>query len=179
MPAALANDICITAQTTNKRLYNTALEVAVPRMAMRRGKVMEMPKIQRHAFFAKIFAYPQMEALTFNLLSNWLVEKQVDMLVLWLDTLGIPHNGKGCADNFPFVPDAAKLSEGIAKLLEKYDPWLVKLYLVTFNEIDETHWPELNRLINENETLQNAPVPEGMPGLLGATAPAAEPAPAS
>ncbi|MEZ0299497.1 MAG: hypothetical protein ACAI35_23830 [Candidatus Methylacidiphilales bacterium] len=177
MSPALSNDICIAAQTSNKRLYRMALEVAAPRMGMRSGKVLEMPKIQRHATFAHIFAHPQMEALTFNLISNWLVEKQVPMLILWLDTIGVKHNGQGCADNFTFVPEPAKLNEGIAALLEKYDPWLVKMYLNTFNEIDETHWPELARLINENETLKNAKAPEqGIPGLL---VPASETAAAS
>ena len=58
----------------NKKLYRTALEVMAPRMGIRVPILLEMPKAQRHATWIQILARPEMEVLSFNLLSTWLIE---------------------------------------------------------------------------------------------------------
>ena len=150
----LANDILLSVQKTNKKLYRTALEVMAPRMGIRVPTLIEMSKVQRHATWIQILARPEMEVLSFNILSTWLIETQRPMLCAWLDALGIEHAENGCADTFPPEPDAALFKKGVDVLLKQFDPVLVSVYLRCFNQIDETHWPELDKILLGDVRLQ-------------------------
>jgi hypothetical protein len=154
LPPQLANDILLSVQKANKKLYRTALEVMAPRMGIRVPTLIEMPKAQRHATWIQILARPEMEVLSFNLLSAWLIEAQRPMLCAWLDALGIEHGENGCADNFPPQPDAAVLKKGVDTLLAQFDPPIVGVYLRTFNQIDETQWPALDEILRSEPRLQ-------------------------
>jgi hypothetical protein len=154
LPAQLANDILLAVQKGNKKLYRTALEVMAPRMGVRVPILVEMPKAQRHATWIQILGRPEMEVLSFNLLSTWLIETQRPMLCAWLDALGIEHGENGCADTFPPEPEAALLKKAVDGLLQVFDPTIVSVYLRSFNCIDETHWDELDGIIATDPRLQ-------------------------
>jgi hypothetical protein len=153
----LANDILLSVQKANKKLYRTAVEVMAPRMGVRVPTLLEMPKSQRHATWIQILARPEMEVLSFNLLSAWLIDAQRPMLCAWLDSLGIEHGENGCADSFPSQPDAAALKKGVDVLLEQFDPQIVGVYLRAFNQIDETQWPALDEILGNDPRLQPKP----------------------
>ena len=157
LPAPLANEILLSVQKTNKKLYRTALEVMAPRMGIRVPTLIEMSKAQRHATWIQILARPEMEVLSFNIFSTWLIEPQRPMLCAWLDALGIEHAENGCADTFPTQPDAAHLKKGVELLLEKFDPQIVGLYLRCFNQIDETQWADLDAILRNDPRLQLKP----------------------
>jgi len=154
LPPQLANDILLSIQKSNKKLYRTATEVMAPRMGVRVPILIEMPKAKRHADWIRILARPEMEVLSFNLLSTWLIEGQRPMLCAWLDALGIEHGENGCADNFPPQPDAALLKKGVDGLLKQFDPTIVSVYLRCFNQIDETQWPVLDEILSSDPRLQ-------------------------
>jgi hypothetical protein len=159
LPPQLANEILLAVQKGNKKLYRTAVEVMAPRMGIRVPTLLETPKAQRHATWIQILARPEMEVLSFNILSSWLIESQRPMLCAWLDALGIEHGDNGCADNFPLEPEAAQLKKGVDVLLAQFDPQVVGVYLRTFNQIDETRWPALDEIIRSDSRLQpKAPV---------------------
>ena len=153
LPATLANEILLSVQKSNKKLYRTALEVMAPRMGVRVPILIEMPKTQRHATWIQILGRPEMEVLSFNIVSTWLIDTQTPMLCAWLDALGIAHGDNGCADAFPEQPDAALLKKGVDTLLAKFDPTVVSIYLRAFNCIDETHWPALDDLLTTDPRL--------------------------
>ena len=156
LPPQLANDILLAVQKGNKKLYRTAVEVMAPRMGIRVPTLLEMPKAQRHATWIQILARPEMEVLSFNLLSAWLIETQRPMLCEWLDALGIKHGDNGCADTFPPQPDAAVLKKGVELLLQRFDSRIVGVYLRAFNQIDETRWPALDEILGAEPRLQPA-----------------------
>ena len=154
LPPQLANDILLAVQKGNKKLYRTAVEVMAPRMGIRVPTLLEMPKAQRHATWIQILARPEMEVLSFNILSAWLIDSQRPMLCAWLDALGIEHGDNGCADSFPPQPAAAALKKGVDLLLKQFDPRIVGVYLRTFNQIDETQWPALDEILRNEPRLQ-------------------------
>jgi hypothetical protein len=154
IPAQLANDILLSVQKTNKKLYRTALEVMAPRMGVRVPLLIEMPKTKRHAVWIQILGRPEMEVLSFNILSTWLIETQRLMLCAWLDSLGIEHAENGCADTFPPQPNAALLKKGVDLLLKQFDPAIVNIYLRSFNQIDETQWAALDEILHSDARLQ-------------------------
>jgi hypothetical protein len=154
LPPQLANDILLAVQKGNKKLYRTAVEVMAPRMGVRVPTLLEMPKAQRHATWIQILSRPEMEVLSFNLLSTWLIETQRPMLCAWLDSLGIEHGENGCADTFPPEPSSPALQSGVDVLLETFEPQIVSVYLRTFNQIDETCWPALDDILKTDKRLQ-------------------------
>ena len=154
-----ASEILVTVQKSNKKLYRTAVEVMAPRMGVRVPLLLEMPKAQRHAVWARILSQPQLEVLSFNIFSAWLIEAHKPMLCVWLDALGIPHGDNGCADHFPPEPSPELLREGLEKLLQTYDPSLVAIYLRCFNVIDETGWPALEEILRTDPRLELKPLP--------------------
>ena len=154
LPPQLANDILLSVQKSSKKLYRTAVEVMAPRMGVRVPILIEMPKARRHADWIQILGRPEMEVLSFNLFSTWLIEAQRPMLCAWLDSLGIEHGENGCADNFPSQPDAALLKKGVEGLLKQFDPIIVSVYLRCFNQIDETQWAALDEILSTDPRLQ-------------------------
>lgn len=154
LPGQLTNTILLSVQKSNKKLYRTTVEVMAPRMGIRVPILMETPKAKRHETWAQILSRPEMEVLSFNLLSTWLIEEQRPMLCAWLDSLGIEHGDNGCADKFPPQPEPAALKKAVEGLLEKFDPVIVGTYLRCFNQIDETQWPALDEILKDDPRLQ-------------------------
>jgi hypothetical protein len=154
LPPQLANDILLSVQKANKKLYRTAVEVMAPRMGVRVPILLETPKAQRHATWVQILGRPEMEVLSFNLISAWLIDTQTEMLCAWLDSLGIEHGENGCADDFPVEPSADALKKGVDTLLGKFDPQIVSIYLRAFNQIDETKWAALDEIIKSDPRLE-------------------------
>jgi len=164
LPAPLANEILLSVQKSNKKLYRTALEVMAPRMGVRVPILIEMPKAERHATWIRILGRPEMEVLSFNLFSAWLIDAQQPLLCAWLDALAIPHGENGCADHFPPEPGAALIRQGVETLLKDFDPRLVSVYLRCFNQIDETKWAALDEIIRGDPRLElKADNPAGAP----------------
>lgn len=157
MPPAMANEILVSTQRDNKKLYRTLVEIMAPALNRRVPKILEMPKIERHAAFVQLLSRPESEAVSFNLLSQWLVREHGPMLCCWLDALQIPHDNAGCTDRFPSCPSPAVLRAGIDKLLETHDPGLVAIYLTTFNEIEEVHWQPLADALKADPRLRFGP----------------------
>lgn len=150
----LANDILLHTQKSNKKLYRTTVEIMAPHFGVRPPKVLELPKVERHATFVELLGKPQLEALSFNILSTWLVDNHTAMLNMWLDSLGIAHDERGCANAFPVVPEKAALKKAVDGLLAKFDPTLVTVYLNAFYEIDEVHWPALKEILEQDARLK-------------------------
>lgn len=153
---ALANDILLHTQKNNKKLYRTAVDIVAPNIGLRSVKVMELPKVERHAAFTSLLCRPQLEALSFNILSTWLVDNHVPMLCAWLDSLGIAHDEQGCANAFPPAPDKATLKKAVDGLLAKFDATAVTIYLNAFNEIDEVQWAPLAEILASEPKLKLA-----------------------
>jgi hypothetical protein len=151
--APFAHEILLCAQETQKKLYKAALDIFSKQMGLRSAKILELPKIERHLAWQKLLSQGHLEALSFNLVSNWLMQTQVPLLCAWLDLLGVAHNGRGVTDNFPPCPPKQKLQMAIDELLKKFDPKIVAIYLRSFNEIDGVHWEELDALIGGDARL--------------------------
>jgi hypothetical protein len=152
----LANDILLHTQKNNKKLYRTAVDIVAPNIGLRSVKIMEMPKVERHGNFTRLLAHPQLEALSFNILSTWLVDNHAPMLCAWLNALGVAHDELGCASSFPADPGKAKLTAAIDTLLKQFDATNVTIYLNAFNEIDDVHWASLAEILTSDARLKIA-----------------------
>jgi hypothetical protein len=96
---------------------------------------------------------PSLEPITANLVRTWLLKKYKDMLVDFLNSLGITHN-EGVVDDLPATMDDGKLKTAIDLLISKYPPEVVAVYLNAFNDMNEVDWPNLKGMLEADPRLQ-------------------------
>lgn len=88
-----------------------------------------------------------------NVLQLWLLKGNQEMLIAFLDGLGIEHDGEGAAEEIPDEIDVEKLKSTVDKLLEKHDPEVVKIYLHMFQMQRTGGWQEISDFIEERPEL--------------------------
>ena len=154
-----AHEIFLCAQETQKKLYRSAVDSLAKHMGLRPNRVLELPKTERHAAWARLLGHPQLEPLGFNFLCHWLIETQSPLLSAWLDALGVPHDGKGVVQTFPPEPSKEVQKKALDKVLGQFDAKKVSIYLRTFNEIEGVGWAGLDELIESDPRLALTPIP--------------------
>jgi len=98
-------------------------------------------------------AKPSLDTVTANLIRTWLLKKYKEMLIDFLNALGIEHK-EGVVDELPATIDDAKLRAGVDALLAKYPPEVVAVYLNAFNDMNEVEWPNLKGMLVTDKRLQ-------------------------
>lgn len=89
-----------------------------------------------------------------NILQVWLMKGRGEMLASFLDSVGIPHDGKGGVEGeLPNTLEAEKVKDGIAKLLETFPADEVVVYLNLFQLQQLDGWPEIAAELESNPKL--------------------------
>jgi len=88
-----------------------------------------------------------------HVLQTWLLNNQRDLLISFLDSMGIEHDGKGSVDNLPDTLDADKLKSTADQLLENNPEEIVKVYLHVFQLQRSNGWPTLGDLLENDARL--------------------------
>ena len=153
MSPALANEIILYAFESDKPLYRTVLAAVAEARHLRPVFMERQPRVQRHSAMLTTLSKPSLDMVTANLLRTWLLKKYKDMLVDFLDALGVPHKD-GVVDDLPATIDDEKLKSAVDKLLGKYPPEVVAVYLNAFNDMNEVEWPNLNSMLAADPRLQ-------------------------
>ena len=111
------------------------------------------PRKDRHGSMLATLAKPSMELASATLLRGWLVKKQSQLLVDFLDALGVPHKN-GVVDDLPETVDDAKLKSAVEAALAKHPREVVTVYLHAFYEMNEARWANLKSLLETEPRLQ-------------------------
>ncbi len=153
MSPGLAQEILTYAHESDKPLYRTTLAAVAEARKLRPVFLERQPRPQQHQAMLTTLAKPGLEAVTANLLRTWLLKKYKNMLMDFLDALGIQHK-EGVVDDLPKTMDDAKLTAAVDTLLGKYPPEVVAVYLNAFNEMNEVEWTNLNKMLEADKRLQ-------------------------
>ena len=137
---ALNHEILDAAYRHDKRLYREVVREAGEALRKREQLLLEMPRAERHELFRPLLGTPGFSTQDNNLVINWLRRDGVPMMALFLDTLGIPHDGEGCVERFPESVDEARLTKACATLYEKFPADRVSFYLRLFPGLSGTEW---------------------------------------
>ncbi len=138
---------------SDKPMYKTTLAAVAEARKLRPVFLERQPRPQRHAMMLATLAKPALELVTGNLLRNWLLKRHKDMLMAFLDALGIQHK-EGVVDDLPKAVDDEKLKAAVDGLLAKFPPEQVAVYLHAFNEMNEVEWANLTKMLGEDKRLQ-------------------------
>jgi len=153
MSPALALDILTYTHETDKPLYQATLSAVADARKLRPAYFKRQPRSQQHEMMVATLARPALEMVTGNLLRAWLLKKHKQMLVDFLDGLGIAHQ-EGIVEQLPPTMDDAKVRAAVDGLLAKHPPEAVAVYLHAFNEMNEVEWPNLKTMLDSDPRLQ-------------------------
>ncbi len=153
MSPALADEILAYAHESDKPLYKATLNAVAGMRKVRPVFMERQPRQQRHAAMLTALCRPTLEPAAGNLIRGWLVKKQNAMLVQFLDALEISHTD-GVVENLPPSMDDARLRAAVDGLLDKYPHEAVAVYLLAFNEMNQTDWPNLKAMLETEPRLQ-------------------------
>jgi len=153
MSPPLAVGIIEYTHQNNRELYKTALAAVAEARKLRPVFFERTPRQQRHADMVASLAKPRLELVAANLLRDWLMKKETAMLVDFLDAMNVTHKD-GAVDDLPATVEDAKLQAAIEKILSKYPPEQVAVYLHAFYTMNQAHWPNLEATLKSDQRLQ-------------------------
>jgi hypothetical protein len=153
MSPTLALEILTYTYETDKPLYRATLAAVAEARRLRSVFLERQPRPQRHAAMLATLARPALNQVTGNLIRTWLLKKHKQMLIDFLDALGITHQ-EGVVEELPATMDEAKVRAAVDGLLAKHPPEAVAVYLHAFNEMNEVEWPSLKTLLDSDPRLQ-------------------------
>lgn len=153
MSPSLALDILTYTYESDKPLYRATLGAVAEARKLRPIFLERQPRPQRHATMLTTLARPALDLVAGNILRVWLLKKHKQMLIDFLDALGIPHQ-EGVVEDLPAAMDEAKIRAAVDALLGKHPPEVVAVYLHAFSEMNTVGWPPLKTMLESDPRLQ-------------------------
>ena len=153
MSPSLANDILNWTYETERATYKATLTAVAEARKLRPVFLERQARPQRHATMIAALNRPNMEMIAGTLLRTWLLKKYKDMLVDFLNALGIKHED-GVVEGLPDTMTDEKLKAAVEQLLAKYPHEVVGVYLNAFNDMNEANWTNLKELLEGDSRLQ-------------------------
>ena len=152
MSPSLANDILNWTYETERPTYKATLQAVADTRKLRPVFLERQPRSQRHTTMIATLNRPNLEMISGTLLRTWLVRKYKDMLVDFLNALGIEHE-EGVVEGLPESMDSEKLKSAVETLLAKYPHEVVAVYLNAFNDMNEANWENLKEMLEGDSRL--------------------------
>ncbi|HEY6168389.1 MAG TPA: hypothetical protein VI454_10140 [Verrucomicrobiae bacterium] len=153
MSSKLSTQILDELFVEDKPFYKAVLAGVANARKVRPLFLEKLSRAERHPMMINALSRPSMDESAGNLLRGWLLKKQKPLLRDFLDGLGIAHED-GVVENLPDSVEDAKLHATTETLLGKYPHEAVAVYLLAFNQMNETRWSNLDALLQKDPRLQ-------------------------
>ncbi|NBV24403.1 MAG: hypothetical protein EBS05_21095 [Proteobacteria bacterium] len=153
MPPTLAADILEHAHTHDRDLYRATVNAIAGARKVRPVFLDKQPRKERHAGMIAYLSRPGLEAAAGTMLRGWLLKGHKSLLADFLDGVGIAHKD-GVVDDLPESVDDGKLKATVDALLAKHAADVVKVYLHSFNTMNESQWKNLETILQDDTRLQ-------------------------
>jgi len=153
MSPALANDILNFTFESDKPAYKATMAAVAEARKLRPVFLERQPRDARQTMMLAALARPNLEGAAAALLRAWLVKKHAQLLIDFLDALGIPHEN-GVVEDLPGAMADDKLKAAVEKVLAQHPHEVVAVYLNAFNDMNAAHWPNLKAILESDARLQ-------------------------
>jgi hypothetical protein len=158
MSPALAAQILSWLHTEEKPVYKAAIQGLANQRNLRSVFVERKPPAERFPWMQAALGRKVSDSLASHLLQAWLLGANKQMLCDFLDAMGIKHDDDGTVEDLPAAPPKEKIAAAAARLLEKYPPETVAVYLHAFRDMDSAvQWPALDEILAEEPRLKLQP----------------------
>lgn len=132
------------------------MEALATRRKLRPVFLEKKPRPDRHEWMRSALASVRNEDVATEVLQTWLLGEYRPMICGFLDALDIEHS-EGLMDEIPSQPGPLALEEAVDELFDANDPLVVRIYLQFFQPVDDEAWPDLDRILAEDERFAPAP----------------------
>lgn len=155
MSPSLAVQIFSFLHTEQKPVYKAAIQGLANQRNLRGVFIERKPPGERFPWMQAALGRPLSGALAAHLLQAWLLGANKEMLCDFLDGMEIKHNDDGTVEELPPAPPKEKIGAAVSRLLEKYPPEIVAVYLHAFRDMDSAvQWPALDEILTEEPRLK-------------------------
>ena len=128
-------------------MYAQLVHAAAAAMKSRPAYVQKLSADKKASAMRRALARVGADPLAEEMLAVYFLECRKDVLVEWLDGLGIEHEDGSLKEDAPAQPDEAKLRELVASFRSGDDAPERELLLHAFAAQRAIEWPVLNALI--------------------------------
>ena len=153
VPGELVDEILNFLRDEERDVYKSALSSLATGRKLRPVFIQKRPLDRQIAWMGQSLKMKTGDEVAEQLLQVWLLKSKKDMLIKFLDGVGIEHDGEGSVDELPEEIDAEKLKTSVDALLDEYTADTVKVYLHLFQSQRPGGWESLGNLIENDERL--------------------------
>jgi hypothetical protein len=152
--AEVVNEVFAFLQDHEKTVYRAVIQNIATQRKLRPVFIERKPKAERYEWLRQVLSRKAAEDVAAQTLQIWLLGAQRDLICQFLDALEIPHDGKGFVDKLPSEPSREKLDTAVGRLLERYRPEIVAVYLHLFQTMDDAGWKGLEEILTSDRRLK-------------------------
>lgn len=138
---------------THKEVYSSTLASLAQQKRLRPVFIQRKPVPQQIEWMVKTAKQKVADGVSEHVLQIWLLKSQQEMLIEFLDALGVEHDDEGTVDDLPETLDPKKLKKAVDLLLGKYPQENVVLYLHMFQMQRPGGWEEVTEILEKDDRL--------------------------
>lgn len=153
MSPALATEILGYIYESDRELYRATVAAVADARKLRPVFFERKSRADRDKEVIAMLSKQRLDLAAANLLRYWLLKKHNAMLGDFLDGLGIAHKD-GVVDDLPATVTDAQLKTAVEGVLAKHPREAVAVYLNAFYSMNESSWPNLKTLLENDSRLQ-------------------------
>ena len=143
-------------QEEQRPAYKAVVNTIAGQRKLRPTFVMEKSKPKQAEWVLDQLRLRSNEGVTEQIFQIWLLKGKADMLISFLDGVGIAHDGKGEIAELPGEIADDKAEAAVAALLAAHPAKHVALYLTMFQTQRPGGWPGLTKAIESRPELKLA-----------------------
>lgn len=137
-----------------REVYTMSLSTLASNRKLRPVFIQRKPAPAQIEWLVKNVKLKASDEIAEHVIQLWLMKAHQDLLIQFLDGMGIEHDGEGAAEDIPEGIDAKKLKTTVTKLLQDHSAGVVRVYLHVFQMQRPEGWPEITSLIESTPELQ-------------------------
>jgi len=139
-------------QTDERPAYRAVIDSLAGARKLRPQFILEKSRAKQAEWVMAQLGMKSNGPIIEQILQIWLLKSQKDMLITFLDAVGIGHDGKGQVDELPEVIEEEKATAGVKALLSAFPAKQAALYLHMFQIQRPDGWEGLTKAIEANPT---------------------------
>lgn len=154
MSPAIAVEVVAYFYNTDRNVFKTTVSTLATQRKLRPVFVTRKSRDMQFEWVIKALQTRRSDEIAQHLLQAWLMKAKSELLIAFLDKLGIEHDGTGAVEELPKALDAAKLRPAIDTVLGQFPAEEVTLYLHMFQLQEVGGWPELAEVLQDDSRLR-------------------------
>ncbi|MBE7493761.1 MAG: hypothetical protein HS117_02330 [Verrucomicrobiaceae bacterium] len=143
-------------QDEQRAAYKAIINTLAPQRKLRPVFIFEKSKEKQAGWLLDQLRLRTNEGITEQIFQIWLLKGNAQMLITFLDTVGIGHDGKGEIAELPKEITDEKAEEAVTALMAAHPAKNVAVYLAMFQMQRPGGWPAITKAIEARPELKLA-----------------------